>query len=283
LQYWFFLRLGNTPATGWGIEGNFSVLLQGAFAAFMGSVFASLSIFGIYGNFYKISAHFNVYANVLIIVILIAITVFVYINRRLLISKLKTDIMLRLTLVTVCMYIVFWIGFVLRKSAVANEDRLFLPSTILVLPYFVHYIFQKNITKYIASAIIVLSVSYGAITYIYRIKTYSKNRSAFSCNPQLNGFKLFVPDTKSVADMNNISHLITNKFNDTYVLTPHADIVFLLNNNNKFIITPVPHIVSNSIKKANYLLLLRNDSSNNNTVSWHIVYSTNTYSLYQLN
>jgi hypothetical protein len=286
LDYWLFLRHGNTPATGWGVFFNFWEVLQGAFAGLTGSLFSSLSVFALYGNVYRQINLWGVYANIAILIIFALIIAIAYLNRKGIKTTLTKDSIFRLAVIAIGMYTMFWIIFAVKKSAVGNEDRLFLPATILVLPYLINYALNKRRLKFAYLAILLFSVCYGSVTLLYRIRTYSQNKSAYSNNSQINGFKVFIKGRIDSKDLINASQIIEKQKDIQYIIIPDPNFSFLLNTTKKFIITDIsmvsPSVINAnfSLNKGRYILLLPAGKIVNKIIGWHAVYVSATVNLY---
>lgn len=237
INYYFFLRLGANPANGSAFIFNVSVILYGVFLPVMGALFASVSLSGIYGNVYE-KIHLSILtADMLMLAILLLVVLIAYRKKTFLVSWFKTDRLLRFVTVGFVMYILFWLVFTIKQSAVSNEDRLYLPITILVFPYLLSFALSVRWQfRYVYFALIVLSVFYSMVSFAYRIKKYNNDGSVFSKNIWLKGFKVYSDNQHSEADLKNISAFIAAKLPGYYVVVPNPNLAFELNVPNKIFV-----------------------------------------------
>ncbi len=284
LVYWFFLRLGSNPTSGAGFLINFPSLVSGAFQGSLGVFFSALSVTAVYGNVQGKLTSINPYVTVLMLLFLVILAFLIYQNRRNIKTMLKTDGMFRLIFIISIMYIIYWIVFTLKQSYISNEDRLFLPVTILVFPYLINYTLKANkFVKYVAFVIIFLSVVYGGSTMYYRIITYSSDSmSANSADNELNGFKLFTHQTNEVAQLNVISRIISKSYQNEKIITTDPDGLFLLNLKNQYITTGTVNIPVVIRDHKKYLLLV-SKTEKVNLEGWRSVYTSDNYVLYLSN
>ncbi|MES2426249.1 MAG: hypothetical protein V4560_04720 [Bacteroidota bacterium] len=256
LNYYFFLRLGETPTKSYGLLLTVSNILTGIFAPVMEILFGSLSLSGIYGSFYDKITLSPSMLSVGIVVILLMIGYALYLKKAEMLNSFKKDRLYRLICVLAIMYIMFWFVFIVKQCAISNEDRLFLPMSILVFPYILNSVITtKNIIKYGYIGLVFFSIAYGMLTFVYRIKTRSQNGSLISKNPNLNGFKLYNVDGTSQAQLDSISKFISYKFAKDYIILSNPEIAFGLNLANKFILTNTS--VVPDLQQIHYLVLVK--------------------------
>lgn len=133
LNYWFFLRLGSNPSTSTGLALNFSTIVSGLFQSAMGIFFSSVSIASMFGNISRQLSFSNICLNVIMLAVLLIIAALLYRNRKNIKLALKNDIVFSIAAITGLMYILYWLAFAIKKSAVSNEDRLFIPAAYYYL------------------------------------------------------------------------------------------------------------------------------------------------------
>lgn len=259
-NYYFFLRSADTPAQGRGLLLSFPNTVTGIFAPVTEILFASVSIYGIYGNFYdKIHLH-EVVIIAFMLLVLLAIAWFLFIKRRSIAARFKQDIYFRSVLIISVVYIIIWLFFRLIQSAISNEDRLYLPVTMLIFPYLLQYAARcRPLLKYSYFAVIAISIVYGIVSFPLRINKYAVNGTVFSKDNKLNGFKVLSRNNDNEPDLANISAIITSRFPDAFVIISNIDIAFELSVKNQFIknyISAVPP-QSNTRQTFNYLVLVQ--------------------------
>ncbi|WP_158994789.1 hypothetical protein [Mucilaginibacter sp. L196] len=281
LFYLFYLRLGENPTTGQGLLVNISTIISGSFSGFWGVVFSALSINSIYGNIESKLHFLDPYLSILMLAFLLIFFFLVYQYRRNIKTMFKTDVMFRITSIVSVMYVLYWIMFTLKRSAISNEDRLFLPVNILVLPYLIDYVLRANkFFKYIAITVISLSVIYGVDSMYYRVKSYSNDTaSALSNDNDLKGFKLFIHKKSNITQLNTISKIVWGNYQKEKILTPNPDALFLLNVKNQYIYSKVPTYINDHQK---YLLLISKTDKAILT-GWQPIFISDDYNLYLSN
>ena len=284
LFYWFFLRLGVNPTSGQGFLISISAIISGIFSGVVGVLFGSLSVTGVYGNLQDKLAFLDLYTIVIMLLFLLVTFYFIYQYRKNIKSMFQTDRMFRLTLVISIMYIIYWLVFTLKRSFISNEDRLFLPITIFVLPYFIDYALKANkLIKYMAYIAICLSVIYGVGTMYYRVKNYSSDRmSANTTDNKLKGFRVFTHQINDIAQLDSISKFISSNHQTEKIITTNPDGLFLLTINNQYVLVDELTIPA-AIKDHNKYLLLVPDKTIVSTTGWHSIYTTGNYNLYLSN
>ncbi|WP_461452002.1 hypothetical protein [Mucilaginibacter sp.] len=284
LFYWFFLRLGSNPTSGAGFLINFTALISGAFSGCFGVIFSALSANSFYGNIQGKMAFLNPYITVLMFGFLLILFYLIYLSGKNIKNRFKTDVMFRITFIVSIMYVLYWIIFTLKRSYISNEDRLFLPATILSFPYLIDYCFKApKFLKFTAYIIICLSIVYGVGTMYYRIKTYSSdNMSTFSNDHNLYGFKLFTHQPNETAQLNLISKFVSTGYKNEAIIAADPDALLLLNTTNQYIIvngTNIPVVINDSKK---YLLLV-DKTEKINSKGWQQIYTTINYNLFLSN
>ncbi len=284
LNYYFFLRLGTNPSQSNGLLLSASNILAGLVLPAIRVLFSSLSLSGIYGNFYnKVSLPWQV-TDILLSIGLAVMGCLVYLNRGRLLALFKKDIVFRAVSIIAIMYAAFWFAFTIMQSAISNEDRLYLPATILLFPYLLNFALKTGSKlKYVYFAAIGFSVLYGVATFAYRVKKYSIDGSVLSRNRDLNGFKVYSANQGSKADLEKISALLSTRYANEYVLLPNPNIAFELNVPNKFMISPIPIVPAQLTgSQMSYLVLLK-DAANESRPGFSKIYASGGFSLYRVN
>jgi hypothetical protein len=288
IYYWFFLRHGDNPANGSGILINASTILSGVFKPVIGVLFSSLSITAIWGNFQDKASIASLYANILIAVFLLTLAIIIYRNRNKVINKCKKDEVFGMALILSLMYILFWLLFTVKQSYISNEDRLFLPVTILVLPYLISGgISASKSMKYICISLICFSLLYGVSTFIFRIRAYNKSLSIMSESPDIKGFKVFKDDNGGLNDPRNINKILADGYANNYLVIIDPEDAFLLNVTNRFIVCDiklVPDMVGlKSLSHSEKYFMLTKHRGNVSFLNWRKIYESPRYDLYQTN
>lgn len=255
-DYFLFLRLGDNPANSYGSNVTASGLLAGLFLPVTEILFASLSISGIYGNLStKIDVPDFVISGCMVILLLL-ITFVLYRNRHNLYTTLKKNWAVRLITIISVLYVLYWLAFTLRRSAVTSEDRLFLPITILIFPYLINRIWKSSSgIKYLSVILIFLSVSFGVSSFMLRIKKYAIDGSVPSKDRQLQGFKILSPRQDPNGDLVNLAKIISQKYSHHYIVISDPGYAFELGVNNQFVLSPMPEVKPKDAKRNNLLFL----------------------------
>lgn len=270
LNYWFFLRLGENPTLSLGILLSLSNILKGLFIPVVQVLFSSLSLNSIYGNVYDKIILPDMVNSIIMAAVLLIAGYIIYSYRKTILIVLKKNLFSRLTAVVVIMYVLFWFTFTIKQSYISNEDRLYLPVTILVLPYLLRFSLNSSrLIKYLYFTIVGVSIIYGGYTFAYRIKKYAINGSVLSKSQKLNGFRVYNANEK-LEDLNKIAGTITMRYPNDYILINDPDLAFKLNVPNKFIVATgsAQRRQINSSKKANYLVL---ESPGKNIIPGNVV------------
>ncbi len=259
LNYYFFLRLGGNPANGRDLLITVSSVLTGLFIPVMETLFASLSLWGIWGIFHDKIRLSQGIIDILMAIVLLMIAYLVYNKKDLIIKLFKKNLAFRFTIIVSVIYVLLWFTFIIKRSAISYEDRLYLPVTILLLPFLVNSLYTSSKIKYLYIVAIGISVTYGISTFVYRIEKYISNDSVFSKDQKLNGFKVYSKDKILEPELNNISNFISSNFAKDYVIISNEDFAFELNVTNRFIIifpllVPVQQQLN---RKINYIVLVR--------------------------
>jgi len=257
LNYWFFLRRGENPTLSPGLLLSLSNILKGVFVPVVQILFSSLSINSIYGNFYDKIILRDMACDLIMVAVLVFVGYIIYRYRTMIWDELKRNLFSRFTAVVAVMYVLFWFTFTIKQSYISNEDRLYLPVAILVLPYLLRFSLNSSrLIKYFYFTAIGISIIYGGYTFAYRIKKYAINGSVPSKSQKLNGFRVYSTNEK-LEDLNKIADTISMKYPNDYILINDPDLAFKLNVPNKFIVatSSAPKRQVNSSKKANYLVL----------------------------
>jgi len=236
LNYLFFLRLGENPTSSPGLLLSGSNILKSLFLPVTHVLFSSLSLNSIYGNFYNKVILSNGATDLIMAAVLLAVAYIIYRYRLSLWNELKKESFARLVAVVAIMYILFWLIFTLKQSNIFNEDRLYLPAAILVLPYLLRFSFNSlRSIRYFYIAAIGFSILYGGYTFVYRIKKYAIDGSVASKSQKLPAFKVFT-DNENVNDLDKIADTIKARYPNDYILVSNPDVAFKLNVSNKFIV-----------------------------------------------
>jgi hypothetical protein len=223
-------------------------------------LFASLSLSGIIGIFYKILDFPAWIDSLFFVVVLSGIGYAIYSKRKQLILLFKDNRLFRSVLIISVFYIICWFYFSVRPSSVSAEDRLFMPATMLLFPFLLDFAWGiRSKAKYLYVGIIVLSAGYGILSFASRIKKYSIDGSVPSKNQQLNGFKVFAANKYPNAELDTISDLITTKLRGYYVIVLNRDIAFQLHTRNYLIVpgksAPIKVTLSN-VNELKYVVLV---------------------------
>jgi len=287
IYYWCFLRLGSNPTNGAGILISVSTLLNGIFNGITGTLFSSLSITAVYGNLYGKISLINPYDNLLIGCCILVIAVIIYKCRNKIVNQYKTDEVFRVVVVLSVMYILFWILFAIKQSYISNEDRLFLPVTIFVLPYLIAW-FSKapGTTKYIGIGIVCFSLLYGTATFIFRIRVYNRSMSVASENQTLQGFKVFMYNRDALNDIHRISEILSGRYNHNYLVITDINDAFLLKTCNRIMqcnVNSVPDVIKlrGLPNNKKYLMLINKKAKGRSFINWKKIYTSAEYDLYQ--
>lgn len=285
LNYYFFLRLGSNPAQGNGLAITVSTILNGAFLPIVEIMFASLSISGIYGIFYQRIALSQPIVDILIMSLLLFTGYIIYKQKNGIVKLFRKDIIFRIAIISAVIYVIFWVAFTIKQSAVSNEDRLFLPVTILIFPYLLDLSLKTaSKTKFVYFAFISISVIYGIYTFAYRIKKYTINGSVFSKNSRLNGFKIYSDNKDSMTELDKVANIISQNFARDYVIVSNPDIAFELNIRNKFIVnstTSFPRAFPFK-QNMNYIIVIKVGKDSPPT-GLNKIYSSDRYILFKSN
>jgi hypothetical protein len=261
LDYYFFLRLGANPTSGNGADLTFTSILKGIFIPAIEIPFASLSISGILGNLEGMIKLSELSEGLLLVAALSIMGYLIYVKRNRVIALVKADRIFRLAVIAALVYMGCWFGFALKHSAVSNEDRLFLPATMLMLPFLLHFIFTtRSKVRYLYMMIIGASVLYGLSSFALRIKKYNISKSVFSKDMAVNGFKVFTADKNSETEFSDISKFITLNLQGYTVAVSDPDLAFQLRVTNNFLTTeksPIT-VVRTGKRISKYVLLLQN-------------------------
>jgi len=281
LDYYFFLRLGAIPTNGAGVTINFSCIIQGLFQSIMGILFSSLSLTSMYGNLYGKFLVSDAYLNLIMFLCFIAVIGILYLNRRKIKALFKKDIFFAMSIIISLMYVMYWLVFNIKHSYISNEDRLFLPVTILILPYLVEYVANTSpVIKRLGILIIACSVLYGIGTMVKRIENYSNDKlSATSADLKLKSFKIFSSGKNDLNELSQLSSLISTRYHQQYLIATDMDVLFLLKVNNQFIYESPTTFSINVTDAKKYLLLLTNNN-NVSLIGWKNIYKSNMYKLY---
>jgi len=280
-DYYLFLRLGDNPANSYGLNITVSGILAGLLLPIAEILFASLSISGIYGNlFNKINVPDFVISGCMVILLLLMVFS-LHRNRHNLYATLKKNWTVRLVTVISVLYVLYWLAFTLRRSAISNEDRLFLPIAILVFPYLLNCILKSSAgIKYLFVILIFLSVSFGVSSFVLRIKKYAVGDSVSSKDPQLQGFKILSPRQDHNGDMANLARIISQKYPHHHIVISDPGYAFELGVNNQFVLSPMPIVKQKDAKRNNLLFL----SFGKNRLPWFTqIYVSDEFILYQPN
>jgi len=284
LFYLFYLRLGTNPTAGQGLLVNVYTILFGAFSGFCGVLFSALSIDSFYGNVQTKLTFLDPYQNIIMLAFLLVVFFLAYQYRKNIKTLFKTDGMFRITSIISLMYVLYWMVFTLKRSYISNEDRLFLPINIFVLPYLIDYVLKANrFIKYSAFIVIFISVIYGIDSMYSRVKSYTNdNVSAMSNDKDLKGFKLFIHEKADPNELSKISGIISSNYQKEKILTPDPDALFLLSIKNQYIFAPVNEIPASINDHQQYLLLI-NKTHKTSLKRWKPVYAGDNYNLYLSN
>ncbi|MDN5288960.1 MAG: hypothetical protein JWR38_5234 [Mucilaginibacter sp.] len=285
LNYYFFLRLGTNPAQGDSLLMTLSAIITGIFLPVMEVLFASLSLSGIYGNFYQKIALSQQIAGMVMMVILMGTGYLLYREKNGIRNLLGKDAVFRLAMITAVVYVSSWFVFTVKQSAVSGEDRLFLPVTILIIPYLLnHSSTTASKIKYVYFAFVGISILYGIGTFAYRIKKYSINGSVWSKNSRLNGFKIYSDNKDATRELDKVAHIISQNFAKDYIVVSNPDIAFQLDITNKFIVnTSTSFSNSSHLKAGIHYMLVVQLGKDTPPMGLNKLYSSNKYSLFRSN
>lgn len=282
-NYLFFLRFGALPADGAGLSVTALNLAEGLFLPVTEILFGSLSISGLYGNVYDQIHLPEVITGAAILLMLSGLGYSLYRNRTGLIRLYRNDLIFRIASVSAVIYTICWLAFTLKQSAVSNEDRLYLPVTMLIFPFLFHYLVKTSgFHKYLYLGLVFASVVYGVLTFGYRVRKYAMLGTAHSKDQQLNGFRVFSHSPNRTPELERIAGLIRRRYPDSYICLSYPDMAFELNVTNKFVIqTPSP-VYRQLAKLKNNCLLLLDLSKDHALPGLTVAYASPHFILYQL-
>jgi len=283
LDYYFFLRLGAIPTKGAGIAINFSCIIQGLFQSMTGILFSSLSLASMYGNLYGKFSVSDAYLALIMFLSVITVIGIFYMKRRNIKALFQKDTFFAMGIIIGIMYMIYWLAFNIKHSYISNEDRLFLPVTILILPYLVEYIilYSTPVIKRLGILIIAGSILYGIGTMGKRIENYSNDKqSTTSADPILRSFKIFSSVKNDPNELAQLSSVISTRYHQRYLIATNIDVLFLLKVNNQFICEPPTAFPIHVTDAKKYILLLTNNDNNISLIGWKNVYKSNSYKLY---
>jgi hypothetical protein len=282
LNYWFFLRLGANPTNGEGFLLTINNTLSAICLPAIQVLFASLSLYGIYGIFWGHGNISPIIADAAMAISLVLMALFIFKAKGIMKQYFKSDMIFRFATIAAIAYVFFWCCFTLKQSAISNEDRLFLPITVFALPYLLRFAWQYVYKiKYLYFGFIACSIVYGIGSFYLRIDKYTRQGSVFSQDENLNGFKVYSTDQGNEPDLQKISSFISSHCAEEFVRVPYPDLAFELNVKNRFISNASPVILKNALNKTVRAVIITNVDEDMESKGFKKVFTAGKFAVYQ--